>query len=83
MDELTQVIYHHGGSRAWYENEDGTVELVVDTYQDAEFAKRIKSFIEGEPSVPVRELEEMLIGQGYRGLAYTLRERIAKAKGGE
>lgn len=43
---LHQTIYDHGGSRIWMEYEDGSRDLLADTYDGEELAKKVRATIE-------------------------------------
>ena len=67
---IMQTIYEHGGSRIWMEYEDGSRDLLADTYDGEELAKKVRAAIEAHffPNIPAetrasRSLQPM-VGQG-------------------
>jgi hypothetical protein len=45
MSKIKQNLYDHGSSRIYRENEDGTRDLLVDTYGDAKMSKYIYQYV--------------------------------------
>jgi len=43
---VKQTIYAHGGSRIWMESDDGRRDLLADTYDSDQLAKKVRDTIE-------------------------------------
>ena len=44
--KIMQTIYEHGGSRIWMQSDDGRRDLLADTYDGEELAKKVRATIE-------------------------------------